>query len=186
MSETGLVYTFTTPKLQPLVTKAEGKNLIQVCKWFSLTRLNKDTMLTPILGLLECARAFWEWWERSWWEHCRITRGANSTTFTSTTTRSSWNASTGTTNASRLWRWRTRAIAGTATSYCLSKLYGSSTTRRLYASTSWHATTADTSIIIQSRSPSTRDGSNKSLKLWYPAHNARVFCTNRVLRGSIL
>ncbi len=30
MSETGLVYTFTTPKLQPLVTKAEGKNLIQV------------------------------------------------------------------------------------------------------------------------------------------------------------
>lgn len=31
MSETGLVYTFTTPKLQPLVTKAEGKNLIQVC-----------------------------------------------------------------------------------------------------------------------------------------------------------
>ena len=30
MSETGLVYTFTTPKLQPLVTKPEGKNLIQV------------------------------------------------------------------------------------------------------------------------------------------------------------
>ncbi|RAL59160.1 hypothetical protein DID88_006716 [Monilinia fructigena] len=26
-----LVYTFTTPKLQPLVTKAEGKNLIQAC-----------------------------------------------------------------------------------------------------------------------------------------------------------
>lgn len=31
MSETGLVYTFTTPKLQPLVTKQEGKNLIQAC-----------------------------------------------------------------------------------------------------------------------------------------------------------
>ncbi|KAL3303853.1 mads-box transcription factor [Colletotrichum asianum] len=30
-AETGLVYTFTTPKLQPLVTKAEGKNLIQAC-----------------------------------------------------------------------------------------------------------------------------------------------------------
>ena len=30
VSETGLVYTFTTPKLQPLVTKPEGKNLIQV------------------------------------------------------------------------------------------------------------------------------------------------------------
>lgn len=26
VSETGLVYTFTTPKLQPLVTKSEGKN----------------------------------------------------------------------------------------------------------------------------------------------------------------
>ncbi|OMH79055.1 Transcription factor of morphogenesis MCM1, partial [Zancudomyces culisetae] len=31
VSETGLVYTFTTPKLQPLVTKAEGKGLIQSC-----------------------------------------------------------------------------------------------------------------------------------------------------------
>lgn len=30
VSETGLVYTFTTPKLQPLVTKPAGKNLIQV------------------------------------------------------------------------------------------------------------------------------------------------------------
>ncbi|ORY94437.1 SRF-type transcription factor (DNA-binding and dimerization domain)-domain-containing protein [Syncephalastrum racemosum] len=31
VSETGLVYTFTTPKLQPLVSKPEGKNLIQAC-----------------------------------------------------------------------------------------------------------------------------------------------------------
>lgn len=31
VSETGLVYTFTTSKLQPLVTKAEGKSLIQAC-----------------------------------------------------------------------------------------------------------------------------------------------------------
>ena len=31
MSETGLVYTFTTAKLQPLVTQPEGKNLIQAC-----------------------------------------------------------------------------------------------------------------------------------------------------------
>lgn len=30
VSETGLVYTFTTTKLQPIVQKAEGKNLIQV------------------------------------------------------------------------------------------------------------------------------------------------------------
>ncbi|KAG2185722.1 hypothetical protein INT43_002157 [Umbelopsis isabellina] len=31
VSETGLVYTFTTSKLQPLVTKSEGKSLIQAC-----------------------------------------------------------------------------------------------------------------------------------------------------------
>ncbi|KAF7728530.1 hypothetical protein EC973_005934 [Apophysomyces ossiformis] len=31
VSETGLVYTFTTPKLQPIVTEAKGKNLIQLC-----------------------------------------------------------------------------------------------------------------------------------------------------------
>jgi pheromone receptor transcription factor len=30
-SETGHVYTFATPKLQPLITKSEGKNLIQQC-----------------------------------------------------------------------------------------------------------------------------------------------------------
>lgn len=39
VSETGLVYTFTTPKLQPLVTKPEGKNLIQVrCTTIALDR----------------------------------------------------------------------------------------------------------------------------------------------------
>ncbi|KAI9283429.1 hypothetical protein BC943DRAFT_255946, partial [Umbelopsis sp. AD052] len=31
VSETGLVYTFATSKLQPLVTKGEGKGLIQAC-----------------------------------------------------------------------------------------------------------------------------------------------------------
>ncbi|KAJ2017251.1 transcription factor of the MADS box [Coemansia sp. RSA 922] len=31
VSETGLVYTFTTPKLQPIVTQCDGKNLIQAC-----------------------------------------------------------------------------------------------------------------------------------------------------------
>lgn len=30
-SETGHVYTFATPKLQPLITKTDGKNLIQAC-----------------------------------------------------------------------------------------------------------------------------------------------------------
>ena len=54
VSETGLVYTFTTPKLQPLVTKAEGKNLIQV--WTS--NLSGYTrILIPLTGLLECPRA---------------------------------------------------------------------------------------------------------------------------------
>ena len=42
VSETGLVYTFTTPKLQPLVTKAEGKNLIQV-------RQHVETRLASVL-----------------------------------------------------------------------------------------------------------------------------------------
>lgn len=41
VSETGLVYTFTTPKLQPLVTKPEGKNLIQVRDYpFDLATVN--------------------------------------------------------------------------------------------------------------------------------------------------
>ncbi|KAF9092383.1 transcription factor of the MADS box [Mortierella sp. GBA35] len=31
VSETGLVYTFTTPKLQPIVTKEAGRSLIQAC-----------------------------------------------------------------------------------------------------------------------------------------------------------
>ncbi|KAF8467604.1 hypothetical protein DFH94DRAFT_638777 [Russula ochroleuca] len=31
VSETGMVYTFTTAKLQPLVTQPEGKNLIRAC-----------------------------------------------------------------------------------------------------------------------------------------------------------
>jgi hypothetical protein len=45
VSETGLVYTFTTPKLQPLVTKPEGKNLIQV----SLVQPDSlFTRLTPL------------------------------------------------------------------------------------------------------------------------------------------
>jgi pheromone receptor transcription factor len=44
VSETGLVYTFTTAKLQPLVTKAEGKNLIQV----------SDTITTLQYDLLDC------------------------------------------------------------------------------------------------------------------------------------
>jgi hypothetical protein len=39
-SETGHVYTFATPKLQPLITKPEGKNLIQAC-------LNRQDNLLP-------------------------------------------------------------------------------------------------------------------------------------------
>ncbi|KAJ3279537.1 hypothetical protein HK104_001387 [Borealophlyctis nickersoniae] len=39
-SETGHVYTFATPKLQPLITKPDGKNLIQAC-------LNAPDPVTP-------------------------------------------------------------------------------------------------------------------------------------------
>ena len=54
VSETGLVYTFTTPKLQPLVTKSEGKNLIQACLHapdkeptpVSFFHFDKETLLT--------------------------------------------------------------------------------------------------------------------------------------------
>lgn len=31
VSETGLVYTFSTPKFEPIVTQQEGRNLIQAC-----------------------------------------------------------------------------------------------------------------------------------------------------------
>ena len=41
-SETGHVYTFATPKLQPLITKPEGKNLIQSC-------LNAPDHPSPVL-----------------------------------------------------------------------------------------------------------------------------------------
>ncbi|KAJ2618000.1 transcription factor of the MADS box [Coemansia sp. RSA 1365] len=46
VSETGLVYTFTTPKLQPIVTQAEGKNLIQAC--LSVPDQPGDRILQPI------------------------------------------------------------------------------------------------------------------------------------------
>ncbi|CAG8471644.1 132_t:CDS:2 [Ambispora leptoticha] len=47
VSETGLVYTFTTPKLQPLVTKPEGKNLIQTCLNAPDNPSTTDTAPTP-------------------------------------------------------------------------------------------------------------------------------------------
>ena len=54
VSETGLVYTFTTPKLQPLVTKPEGKNLIQVC--CTLSKPEPIHLTTP--GLPQRPRAY--------------------------------------------------------------------------------------------------------------------------------
>ena len=57
VSETGLVYTFTTPKLQPLVTKPEGKNLIQVRSSALLAYLMTDGRLTRFPGMLKCTRA---------------------------------------------------------------------------------------------------------------------------------
>lgn len=71
VSETGLVYTFTTPKLQPLVTKAEGKNLIQVRELSShrtrcveLVRMTPQTTRTslgppcPLLAPLDTFKVF--------------------------------------------------------------------------------------------------------------------------------
>lgn len=55
VSETGLVYTFTTPKLQPLVTKPEGKNLIQVSTL--LYHAPHSSHADSGIGLLECSRA---------------------------------------------------------------------------------------------------------------------------------
>lgn len=57
VSETGLVYTFTTPKLQPLVTKSEGKNLIQVRHGTVSTRV----LYSHHLGLFERSRT--RWWQ---------------------------------------------------------------------------------------------------------------------------
>lgn len=56
VSETGLVYTFTTPKLQPLVTKPEGKNLIQVCCLLSPSCYTL-VLTRRSLGVSQCARA---------------------------------------------------------------------------------------------------------------------------------
>ncbi|KAJ1560656.1 hypothetical protein HK096_007725 [Nowakowskiella sp. JEL0078] len=44
-SETGHVYTFATPKLQPLITKSEGKNLIQSCLNVSGPAEEEDELL---------------------------------------------------------------------------------------------------------------------------------------------
>ncbi|KAJ2724187.1 transcription factor of the MADS box [Coemansia sp. Benny D115] len=46
VSETGLVYTFTTPKLQPIVTQPEGKNLIQAC--LNVPDAPGDRILQPV------------------------------------------------------------------------------------------------------------------------------------------
>jgi hypothetical protein len=56
VSETGLVYTFTTVKLQPIVTKPEGKNLIQAC-------LNAPD---PVQGELTVSFLFLFWSDYEW------------------------------------------------------------------------------------------------------------------------
>lgn len=53
VSETGLVYTFTTAKLQPLVTKSEGKNLIQVSYIHTIRSENIAADLGSVLDLLK-------------------------------------------------------------------------------------------------------------------------------------
>ena len=66
VSETGLVYTFTTPKLQPLVTKPEGKNLIQVRLTPPYT-IHMRWSADKSTGLLECSRTC----KRQWGRGCR-------------------------------------------------------------------------------------------------------------------
>lgn len=56
----GLVYTFTTSKLQPLVTKSEGKSLIQACLNSTETQ-NQSPQVNPTLRSLTsryCANQF--------------------------------------------------------------------------------------------------------------------------------
>lgn len=103
VSETGLVYTFTTPKLQPLVTKAEGKNLIQVRNvpvasgrcLASPKRALTRRILTRFhpLGLPERSRADTRQRKRRRrWRPGRITRGADQPAHPSRC--STWHAST--------------------------------------------------------------------------------------------
>jgi len=49
-SETGHVYTFATPKLQPLITKIEGKNLIQSCLNAPDNQQEEEINQQPIIG----------------------------------------------------------------------------------------------------------------------------------------
>lgn len=65
VSETGLVYTFTTPKLQPLVTKPEGKNLIQV-RYLISPSCCSLVLTLRFLGMPQCARASSRERERRW------------------------------------------------------------------------------------------------------------------------
>lgn len=79
VSETGLVYTFTTPKLQPLVTKPEGKNLIQVIpnpfRWLRNIVSRFYWCDSPEIGLLECPRTHHRWkWRWSTRSTCWISR----------------------------------------------------------------------------------------------------------------
>ena len=72
VSETGLVYTFTTPKLQPLVTKPEGKNLIQVCCLHSPSGCS-IVLTLRFVGVPQCARACSREWKRCWrWINRRL------------------------------------------------------------------------------------------------------------------
>jgi len=75
VSETGLVYTFTTPKLQPLVTKPEGKNLIQV--WTHQCLYCHMNQLTYIrTGLPQRSRTRRRQWRR-WRVRSRLARGSS-------------------------------------------------------------------------------------------------------------
>lgn len=57
-SETGHVYTFATPKLQPLITNPDGKNLIQVRSRALFSFFGNACSIPPLcsLGVPQCAR----------------------------------------------------------------------------------------------------------------------------------
>mmetsp|Transcript_34658 Transcript_34658/g.87117 ORF Transcript_34658/g.87117 Transcript_34658/m.87117 type:complete len:223 (+) Transcript_34658:995-1663(+) len=56
-SETGHVYTFATPKLQPLIQKPEGKNLIQACLNAPDTLASDSMSVTPPSVIAAAAEA---------------------------------------------------------------------------------------------------------------------------------
>lgn len=120
------MYTFTTPKLQPLVTKAEGKNLIQV-RIARLRRRQFLVRLTLFLGLSERARALSR--QREWRRRFQPSRIARRT---SQFAPAASDEPTGhaISYASEL---RAERTYGPSTGYGVSELHAAPATRQLWA-----------------------------------------------------